>query len=317
MRMPARSMSASTGRSGISRSRKTSSSWSVTSSGASRFDSCRARSARSPAKFSASSGATRDKRHRLGAPAAHVFLGQRLVAEVLERGLLERVAGPRRVQQVAGEHRVEREAAQRDAVVLQDDEVELQIVADLADRLVFEQRLQPLERRAAVHLRRRRRRPAGRRRPPRPRGPAARSAPADRAVENAMPTIAARIADGRSGMTRSANSPAARSSAISASSSCERRDERVVLLDRVRRRRVLVDQRAERQTREELVAALARRAAVAQRLEVDVERHVAPDRHELAAAQRLVAMRRRAPRVLLLRQLGGLVEQRVEAAVRR
>ena len=107
-------------------------------------------------------------RHRLGAAAADVLLGQRLVAEMLERGSFERVARPRRVEQVAGEHRVERQPAQRDAVGLQHDGVELQIVADLADRRVFEQRLQPVERRAAVHLRRRPARRAGRRRLQRP-----------------------------------------------------------------------------------------------------------------------------------------------------
>ena len=89
--------------------------------------------------------------------------------------------------------------------------------------------------------------------------------------------------------------------------------ERVVLLDRVGGRRVVVDERAEREPREQLVAALARRAAIAQRLEVDVERHVGPDRHQLAALQRLVAMRRQ--RLALLRlELGRVREQRVEAA---
>ena len=130
-----------------------------------------------------------------------------------------------------------------------------------------------------------------------------------------MPTISAVMDDGRSGMTRSANSPAARSWAISASSSCERRDERVVLLNRVRRRRVLVDERAERQPREQLVTALARGAAVLQRFEIDVERHIAPDGHELTAAKRLVSMRQQRLAILLLWQLGGLLQQRVEAAV--
>jgi len=59
IRMPARSTAASTGTSGISSSRYTDSSWSVTSSGASRFESWRARSARSPANVSNDSGATR------------------------------------------------------------------------------------------------------------------------------------------------------------------------------------------------------------------------------------------------------------------
>ena len=47
--------------------------------------------------------------------------------------LLERVCRTRRVEQVAGEHRVGLDAAQHDAVTLEHDGVELQIVADLCD----------------------------------------------------------------------------------------------------------------------------------------------------------------------------------------
>ena len=47
------------------------------------------------------------KRQRLDALAADVFFRQRLVGRVLERQLFERVGRPGRVDQVAGDHRVE------------------------------------------------------------------------------------------------------------------------------------------------------------------------------------------------------------------
>ncbi|MNC85912.1 hypothetical protein D3C83_15320 [compost metagenome] len=65
--------------------------------------------------------------------------------------------GPGRVEQVARQHRVEPQSAQRDAVARQDDRLELQVVADLADRLVLEQRAQAVERHRHVELRSRRR----------------------------------------------------------------------------------------------------------------------------------------------------------------
>ena len=55
------------------------------------------------------------------------------------------MARPRGVEQVAGQHRIEAEPRERDAVSRQQDQVELQVVADLAEGLVLEQRLQALE----------------------------------------------------------------------------------------------------------------------------------------------------------------------------
>jgi hypothetical protein len=71
---------------------------------------------------------------------------------MLERRLLERMPRPCRVEQVAGEHRVEGQPAERDAVPSEDDQVELQVVADLANALVFEERPQTLERFVTAHL---------------------------------------------------------------------------------------------------------------------------------------------------------------------
>ena len=75
-------------------------------------------------------------------------------------------------------------------------------------------------------------------------------------------------------------------------------DERVILLDGVGRRRVLGHQRAEVETREELVALLARAAVVADGLEVDVQRHVGADGDQLTAPQRVLAVRLQAPRAV-------------------
>jgi hypothetical protein len=80
------------------------------------------------------------ERQGLHTAAAHVLFGQRLVAGVLEREILNQVPRPRRVEQVARQHRVHVEPAQRDAVSREDDRVELQIVPLLLDGLVFEDR---------------------------------------------------------------------------------------------------------------------------------------------------------------------------------
>ena len=93
----------------------------------------------------------------------------------------------------------------------------------------------------------------------------------------------------------------------------ERRDQRVVLLDAVRRWRVFGDERAKRESREQLVAAFARGPAVAERLEVDLQRDVGANGDQLPALQRRVSIR--GQRLPLLRlQLGRAREQRIEAA---
>ena len=67
-------------------------------------------------------------RHGFRAAAAHVFVGQRLVARSLERQIFESMLGSARVQQVAGQHGIGLESAQLDAVPGEHDDVELQIV---------------------------------------------------------------------------------------------------------------------------------------------------------------------------------------------
>ena len=86
------------------------------------------------------------QRERLRAAPADVLFGQRLVARVLERQLLETMLGAGRIEEIAGEHRVGAEPPQRDAVPRQHDRVELQVVAVLADRLVLEHRAERVQR---------------------------------------------------------------------------------------------------------------------------------------------------------------------------
>src|SRR4029434_5238176 len=78
--------------------------------------------------------------------------GQCLVAEMLERGFFERMTGACRVKQIAGEHRVELEPRERDAVPRQNDDVELQIVTELVNRRILEQRTRLRQHRLEVEL---------------------------------------------------------------------------------------------------------------------------------------------------------------------
>ena len=83
-----------------------------------------------------------NERGGLRAAAAQLVLGQRLVAQMFEGRSLERMTGPRRIEQVAREHGVESEPAQDDAVACQHDRVELEIVPDLLDACVLQHRRQ-------------------------------------------------------------------------------------------------------------------------------------------------------------------------------
>ena len=115
------------------------SSCSVSSSGARCVASCSARSARSHGDSRARRSAAAIVNGTALAPRPHTSSSvSALVAEMLERRAFERMSRARRVEQVAGEHRVEPDAAQRDAVRGEHDHVGLEIVADLLDRRVLE-----------------------------------------------------------------------------------------------------------------------------------------------------------------------------------
>ena len=77
--------------------------------------------------------------------------------EVLERGVFEIVTGPGRIEQVACQHGVERQATQGDALTRQDQTVTLEIVPALCERLVFEERAESSEDQRPIQLRRCRR----------------------------------------------------------------------------------------------------------------------------------------------------------------
>ncbi len=85
------------------------------------------------------------QRRRFGALARHVLFGERLVAQMFQRGVFERVRGARRVDQVARDHRVEAQPRERHAMTRQHDGRGLQVVSDLPRRLAFEKRLERRE----------------------------------------------------------------------------------------------------------------------------------------------------------------------------
>ena len=91
--------------------------------------------------------------NRLRAASAQVFLGERFVAQMLERRRLERVPGPRRVEQVAREHRVEADAFESDPVSREYDGVEFDVVSELFDGRIFEQWLERRQRHRRRELR--------------------------------------------------------------------------------------------------------------------------------------------------------------------
>ena len=93
------------------------------------------------------------ERDGLGAAPADVFLAERLVAAMFDRQILERVRGAVSVEQVAGEHHVGVETAQRNAVLREHDRIELEVMPDFAHRVILEQRLQQREGRVAIHSR--------------------------------------------------------------------------------------------------------------------------------------------------------------------
>ncbi len=94
-----------------------------------------------------------------------------------------------------------------------------------------------------------------------------------------------------------------------------RLDDGVVLGDRLGRRRVVGDQRAEAERREQRVAALARGAAIGERLGIERHRHVGVDGDQLPAAAGVVGVRQERLALLLRLHLAGRGEQRVERAV--
>ena len=171
----------------------------------------------------------------LDALAADFVLRQRLVAELLEHRRLEILARFGRVDQVAREHRVEREAGELNAVAREDDGIGFEVVADFRDRRVLEDRPQDCERGLAVERR-----------------AAAEPFVSERhvaclagAVENTRPIREARTHDGPSATIRKAKRPAARQRLRQLLELLEARDRDVVLLDRRRGGRELGDQRAE------------------------------------------------------------------------
>ena len=127
----------------------------------------------------------------------------------------------------------------------------------------------------------------------------------------------ARMADGASGSTRSANRPAVPQLFDQRLQPFGRVDDGVVVADGVSGWRVLHHERAEAHAGEVREGALTRRAAVAQRLGIELHRHVDPDARQLPALPRIVGMLDQAFAVSLVGHLGGMGEQLFERAVAR
>ena len=61
---------------------------------------------------------------------------------MLERNLFQRMAGARGIEHVIGQHRVELEPRQFDAMMTQHHQIEFQIVSDLLHGRIFKHRFQ-------------------------------------------------------------------------------------------------------------------------------------------------------------------------------
>ena len=70
----------------------------------------------------------------------------RRVVEIAFGEVVEVVVALAGIEQIVGDHRVERRAGQFDAGGAEDDHVVLQILAELGDRRIFENRLEGRER---------------------------------------------------------------------------------------------------------------------------------------------------------------------------
>ena len=86
------------------------------------------------------------ERPRPCAASNNLLCRDRLVPDVLQREILEQVGRPRRIEEVAGQHRVPIQALQGDTVAGQHLHRELEVVTDFEDRGIFEHGLEPLQR---------------------------------------------------------------------------------------------------------------------------------------------------------------------------
>ena len=244
------------------------------------------------------------ERDRLRAAATYVFFDECLVARVLEGKILEPVFRSAGIDQIAREHRVDVESTQRDVVPGEHECVELHVVADLADRCVFEHRAERVER--LVHRQRRRAEAAVSRRhvvgiTRRGRERKADDVSAHRARligqhPEGKPPRGPQPIDQRAHRFRRGGNP-------------------VRLADRPRRRRVLLGETPERELVEDLKRSLARAAAVADRLGVEVHRHAGSNPCELLTLSRGIGMPEQPLTIAFVLDFGGVLKQVVERAI--
>jgi hypothetical protein len=255
------------------------------------------------------------KRDSLHAAAADVFLAQRLVAAVLDREILEWVRRSVRVEQVARDHHVRVETAKLDAVAFEDDGVELQVVADLAHRVVFEHGLERGKRGLAVQT-------GCRVAVRRPEQIAARRSARERHVPGVPCARRKREPDDAAshrGRTvdqhAEAESAGLRERRNQGVELAHRLDGPVVLADRLRGWRVFEDERSEPEAGEQLEASLPRCPTVADPVGIELDRHVGADAGELAALPGILGMRQQAFPIAFVADLRRVLEQRFERSV--
>ena len=259
------------------------------------------------------------KRNGLGAAAANVLLTQRLVPGMLEREILELVCRPGRIEQVARQHGVGFQPAQRHAVLREDDRIEFQIVPDLRDPLVLENRLQHVEHLPYVeHLAAPFAFEVGAKQA------AAASALRHRDVARFAGHRGERDADdggphGGGGVGNHAK----REPPCGLQLGSQRRDrvrglhQSVVLADRLGRWRVLHDERPESEPGEQLEAHGRRRPAIAKRFGIELNGHVGADAGQLAALSSVLRVVEKPLALALVRDFGSVGQQVLQVAVGR
>jgi hypothetical protein len=226
---------------------------------------------------------------------------------VLERQVFQLVLRTRRVDQVAGEHRVDVEPAERHAMLCEHDGVELQIVAGFLHRLVLEDRPQHLEGRLD--------RQAGRF--------------AERAVSGGhVVPIAGRCRERQANNRRAhCRRPIGQDTQRKLPGGPEPVGQLQHVVDgigysiglgnRAGGRRVLLDEQPETELVEDLEAPLARPTPVPQRLGIELHRHVRPDPRQFAALPSRFGVGEQAFAITLVLHLRRVGEKVLERSVLR
>ena len=211
------------------------------------------------------------------------------------------------------------QAAERHAVAAEHDRVELQVVTDFLDRRILQQRPQQRQRLLEDEARRRRAdlrlaeqvgggRGLARERDVTRAVAAGREGDAGNPCEHRRRRVGQHAQREPPGRTELLDQ---RPDAVLAG------DQRIVLADGVRGRRVLHHQRPESHPGEVRERPLARGSAIAERLGIELDRHVDPDPRQLTALPRVGGVPEQPLAIPLVGDLAGVRQQLLERAVLR